>query len=85
MVPLVKGCPGVVISLSKKAALETEVPDGDPRKIIHYILGCLYDTVELAQMTFSGKTKGMKQLPSNVSAVLQGIYTFIFFWTNLCH
>lgn len=74
MVPLVKGCPQVMIGISKKAALATEVPDGDPEKIITYILGCLFDTIEMAKMTFDGKTKDSKKLDPTVASILQGIF-----------
>lgn len=71
LVPLVKGCPKVMIGISKKAALPSEVPNLDPRGIIHYILGSLYNTVELAQLTCDGKTKIGKKLDPDVAAILQ--------------
>lgn len=72
MVTLLKNCPAVRIPLSKKAALEIEIPDKDPQKITGYLLDCLYSKEEQAAMTFDGKTAGSSKLHDSVSSILQG-------------
>lgn len=74
MVCLVKGCPQVTIPLSKKANIDTAVPDGDPSKLVAYLLESLYKVEELASMTCGGKVEGTKPLPDDVASVLMGMH-----------
>lgn len=75
MVPLIKGCPQVMIPVSKKAAIDIEVTDGDPSKLVAYLLDCLHSTEELAQFTHDGKTAGTKPLPPAEATILKGDVT----------
>jgi len=79
MVILLKGVPSKRIPVSRKLALSSEVSNGDPQKIVHYLLDSIYCTEELAKYTYAGKTEGTIAMPSTVTKVVQGNSYSIFF------